>query len=309
MRDPNSYRKHSGNTAYLRTLPAFSDLSARGLALDLLEKIPAGEDLTLLAVGRVQSLPAVMAVTDASMLLAVPQGLGSGVHVYQLEAHPFELEKSGILQRATFDPAGEAFMFDFKSERDFKTFLDLTGSEPVGELPGVDKPDAPRPTNHSREREILDVINQDSVPANFVAPLRYAATKIKEDETVIAAATARYHEPCVLVLTDKGIRIVEREGTTHHLSLEIRYPAIDRVDKEKGNSLRIWQGPRHTTLHDINDVDMVRRAIDRMRTAAPAPAPAAATSVEELGKLAELFTAGLLTEEEFAAAKRKILNM
>lgn len=305
MRDPNSYRKHSGNTAYLRTLPDFSDLSARGLALDLLEKIPAGEDLTLLAVGRVQSLPAVMAVTDASMLLAVPQGLGSGVHVYQLDAHPFELEKSGILKRATFDPSGEAFMFDFKSERDFKTFLDLTGSAPVGEV-DVDKQNAPRPTKDSREREILDVINQDSVPANFVAPVRYAASKIKDDETIIAAATAKYHEPCVLVLTNKGIRIVEREGTTHRLSLEIRYEAIDRVDKVSGNSLRIWQGSRHTMLNDVNDADLVRNAIERMRTTPPAPA---AGSVGELAKLAELYSAGFLTAEEFAAAKRNILNM
>lgn len=43
--------------------------------------------------------------------------------------------------------------------------------------------------------------------------------------------------------------------------------------------------------------------------AAPAPAAKAADPTEELKKLADLHTAGILTDEEFAAAKKKALGI
>jgi hypothetical protein len=43
--------------------------------------------------------------------------------------------------------------------------------------------------------------------------------------------------------------------------------------------------------------------------AAPAPAAAAADPTEQLKKLAELHDAGVLTDEEFAASKKKALGI
>ena len=43
--------------------------------------------------------------------------------------------------------------------------------------------------------------------------------------------------------------------------------------------------------------------------AAPAPAAPAADPIEELKKLGELHTQGILTDEEFSAQKAKILGM
>ena len=41
---------------------------------------------------------------------------------------------------------------------------------------------------------------------------------------------------------------------------------------------------------------------------APAPAPAPATSADQLEHLAQLHTSGVLTDEEFASAKAKVLE-
>lgn len=43
--------------------------------------------------------------------------------------------------------------------------------------------------------------------------------------------------------------------------------------------------------------------------AAPAPAPAAADPTEQLKKLAELHDQGVISDEEFAAAKKKALGI
>ena len=43
--------------------------------------------------------------------------------------------------------------------------------------------------------------------------------------------------------------------------------------------------------------------------AAPAPAPAAADPTEQLKKLAELHEQGVISDEEFAAAKKKALGI
>jgi len=43
--------------------------------------------------------------------------------------------------------------------------------------------------------------------------------------------------------------------------------------------------------------------------AAPAPAPAAADPTEQLKKLADLHAQGIISDEEFAAAKKKALGI
>jgi len=49
---------------------------------------------------------------------------------------------------------------------------------------------------------------------------------------------------------------------------------------------------------------------EQQRQAAPAPAPAPASDpTDELSKLGQLHASGVLTDEEFAAAKAKILNV
>lgn len=311
MKNPNYQRTHAGKEAYLRTQPAFSDLSARGLAMDLLDTIPDDDDLALLAVGRVSSHPAVLAVTDRRVMLSVPDGLRSSVHVFEQDAKDIKIDPTGYLNRVTLDPSGSVFLFDFRTERDWKVFRTLLSSlvadveedvEIVAEGRGVD----------AREREIRAVINQSSLPAEYEAPVKYAASRLKEGEIVIAAATATYHEPCVVVLTDQALRIVERHGHSHRLSLDIPYASIDRIDREKGKSLRIWQGRSQTLISAFDNPDMVRNVIERLRDAGtpdaepPATPFASASPADDLKKLADLFAAGYLTEEEFTNAKKRI---
>lgn len=311
MKNPNYQRSHSKNEAYLRTQPAFSDLSARGLAMDLLDCIPATEDLTLLAAGRVRSYPAVLAVTDQSVFLSIPEGMASGIHVYEQDATKVEMDSSGYLNRVTLDPGGEVFMFDFKSERDWKSFRSLLSHIGDADDHGVERIPPAETKEEAREREILAVINQSTLPEGYAAPVKYAASRLDEDEMVIAAATAKYHGPCAVVLTDKCLHIVERHGHTHRLSMEIRYEAISQIDREKGKGLRIWQGRNPTTITALDNPDMVRNVIERLRDAGKEdevpPTPfASASPAEDLKKLADLFAAGYLTEEEFTNAKKRV---
>lgn len=314
MKNPNYQRTHAGKEAYLRTQPAFSDLSARGLAMDLLDTIPDDDDLALLAVGRVRSYPAVIAVTDQSVLLSVPDGLASGVHVYKQDASEVEMDTSGYLNRVTLDPAGNVFLFDFKSERDWKAFRSLLSglAAPEEVDQGVSRIEPAETPEEAHEREIRAVINQSALPEAYEAPVKYAASRLNDGEMVIAAATATYHEPCVVLLTDQYLRIVERHGHTHSLSLEIPYAAIDRIDREKGKSLRIWQGRSQTLISAFDNPDMVRNVIERLRDAGtpdaepPATPFASASPADDLKKLADLFAAGYLTEEEFTNAKKRI---
>lgn len=311
VKNPKKPQTQAQNEAYLRTQPAFSDLSARGLAMDLLDRIPVTEELTLLAAGQVRSYPAVLAVTDQHVLLSVPGGLASSVHVYEPEAGEVEMDSSGYLNRVTLDPAGDVFMFDFKSERDWKAFRKLLAHLGAEVQPGVERIPPAETKEEAREREILAVINQSTLPEGYAAPVKYAASRLDEDEMVIAAATAIYHEPCVLVLTDKCLHIVERHGHTHRLSMEIRYEAISQIDREKGKGLRIWQGRNQTTITALDNPDMVRNVIERLRDAGreeqEPPTPfASASPAEDLKKLADLFAAGYLTEEEFTNAKKRV---
>lgn len=301
VKSPNHQRTHASNEAYLRTQPAFSDLSARGLAMDLLDTIPTDDDLALLAVGRVSSYPAVLAVTDQRVLLSVPDGLKSAVHVFSQDAADIVLDKTGYLNRVTLDPSGSVFLFDFKTERDWKVFGTLMAGlldddAPVEALPAAETP------QEAHQREILAVINQSALPKAYEAPVKYAASRLNEDEVVIAAATATYHEPCVVLLTDKCLRIVERTGHAHRLSLEIPYAAIENIDREKGKSLRIWQDRSQTLITGFDNPEMVRTVIERLRVANQAPA----STADDLKKLADLFAAGYLTEEEFTNAKKRI---
>lgn len=58
--------------------------------------------------------------------------------------------------------------------------------------------------------------------------------------------------------------------------------------------------------HGILDI-LIKRADAELRDRQPAPAPQTASVADELGKLAGLRTAGLLTDEEFARQKEKLL--
>ncbi len=51
------------------------------------------------------------------------------------------------------------------------------------------------------------------------------------------------------------------------------------------------------------------QAVAAQQAAAPAPAPAAADPVAELERLAQLKQQGILSDEEFAAAKAKLLGI
>lgn len=82
---------------------------------------------------------------------------------------------------------------------------------------------------------------------------------------------------------------------------------MEKEDEKDGSAHRQAMGQaRH--WHGILDI-LVKRADAEARSRQPAPAPAPHTGsvADELGKLAQLRTAGVLTDEEFARQKEKLL--
>jgi uncharacterized membrane protein YdbT with pleckstrin-like domain len=121
-------------------------------------------------------------------------------------------------------------------------------------------------------------------------------------------------------------RIIHRSGWISKYSMEIPLEAINDVRFEQGildrmvgaGSLVIQSASEQgrQVFEDIRDPEGVQRTIyqqgeankKRMYQGSPAPTPAAPSAVSELERLARLHADGVLTDEEFAAQKAKILG-
>jgi hypothetical protein len=69
-------------------------------------------------------------------------------------------------------------------------------------------------------------------------------------------------------------------------------------------------GKRHEQQAQVNDQAQAAYAAAQAPPAsAPAPAPAASDTTAELERLASLHSAGALSDDEFAAAKAKLLGI
>lgn len=143
--------------------------------------------------------------------------------------------------------------------------------------------------------------------------IHLAALELKDSETVEYAATGEFEgKGSCLLLTNERIVICGQKGasTAKHV---LQYSNVDRVDVGMGlggSSVSFFHGSEESRFEKSahGALDEVRNIVETHRATGNAPA-AGGVGVEDLAKLAELHAAGVLTDEEFAAAKAKALGL
>lgn len=137
----------------------------------------------------------------------------------------------------------------------------------------------------------------------------------------IIVATHGFHDdkPTILTVTDR--RIIMISGEVLGWDTASQTIALDKVSSisEKAGfalgTIRISTSNDEIEVKKVatNEVKSVvsaaRRALEQKSAPSPAPATNGGSSVDELKNLAELHAAGVLTDEEFAAAKARILGI
>lgn len=146
--------------------------------------------------------------------------------------------------------------------------------------------------------------------------IKEAAQELRPSETPLFAATGFFNDLIAcLVCTDQRIVIGAKSGLTDRAVHVLDYATIDRVDvgsSMKGHSVTMFHGSQESKLDRSPNKELakIRDIVTSQRGAmTPAAATAPADSVEQLAKLAELHAAGVLTDDEFAAAKAKALGI
>lgn len=145
--------------------------------------------------------------------------------------------------------------------------------------------------------------------------IHLAALELRDGEQVLFASCGKFEEaPACLTMTDTRVIITSQKGTTTGKAV-LDYDTIDRVDCSMGMlgaGVTFYHGSQRTTFENSSHgpLDKLRDLVAEHRTtAAPAAAAAPVDGVEQVAKLAELHAAGVLTDEEFAAAKAKALGL
>lgn len=137
----------------------------------------------------------------------------------------------------------------------------------------------------------------------------------------IIVATHGFHDdkPTILTVTDR--RIIMISGEVLGWDTASQTIALDKVSSisEKAGfalgTIRISTSNDEIEVKNVaaNEVKSVvsaaRRALEQKSALSPAPATNGGSSVDELKNLAELHAAGVLTDEEFTAAKARILGI
>lgn len=153
-----------------------------------------------------------------------------------------------------------------------------------------------------------------------------AGMVLRDDEEILFAAVAKEADldvGCVLVATVDRIFIAYNK-TLNFAHTELLYSAIDRIDvgrNLRGAWINLWSNAQMIQLEkctrDFEELqDIVReRQTAGAQDAATSPSQAAAvpsdldTGMEQIKKLADLHAQGILSDEEFAAAKAKALGL
>lgn len=137
---------------------------------------------------------------------------------------------------------------------------------------------------------------------------------IKDDDTILlvrAGEDPSADTKIALVAVPRGILIGWFKGLKTG-STELPYSDIDKVEvgrNLKGSWIKLHNGSQVTSVEKaLNDFEELRDII-RNQQNAPSTPRETSTSVNDLAKLAELHSAGVLSDEEFAAAKSKALGL
>lgn len=153
----------------------------------------------------------------------------------------------------------------------------------------------------------------------YVHPMAigYAAMEVKDGEIVEYAAVGEYEDRAAcLVLTNERIIICALKGLKYSKHV-LNYEHVDRVDVGltlKGSSVTFYHGSEKTEMANSahGELDEIREIVKTHRTTqkqAESSASSGAAPVQDIEKLAQLHAAGILTDEEFSAAKAKALGL
>lgn len=146
-----------------------------------------------------------------------------------------------------------------------------------------------------------------AIAVNSVAEVLY------DDEKVITATTGKCEgKYACLACTDQ--RIVVAYGVLTG-RIELPYDDIDRVDtgrKFSGSWISLHNSLQQTKIEKSQASDErmheIKDTIRAQQAASPA-SPGAVSDTSQIARLSELHESGALTDEEFSAAKAKILGL
>lgn len=138
-------------------------------------------------------------------------------------------------------------------------------------------------------------------------------THLLDGETVEAMTTGAYGKGTgLLVMTSQRLLFVQ-DGVMSKTTEDFPYPQIASVSWKSGmalGTLTVFAGGTHAEIKNMNKTD--GKAISdalRSRVGQPTAGVAApADLADQLGRLASLRDQGILTEEEFAVQKAKLLG-
>jgi hypothetical protein len=147
---------------------------------------------------------------------------------------------------------------------------------------------------------------------NHIITITSAAEALTDDETVLTAMTGDYSgKNACMVLTDHRIIIAYGIGAG---IVELPYTDIDRVDvgrKLNGSWVAFHNAGQTTTVNKSTASDKkceeVKRVVRDQQQTTVGSVPT--VDADQLSKLAELHASGVLTDEEFTAAKAKALGL
>lgn len=170
-------------------------------------------------------------------------------------------------------------------------------------------------------REQIDAL-AEKFPANIRIFMRKELKKLPEllndSEDVVNLAQGRYEgKQGAVVVTDRRVMLVE-EGVFRSRLEDFPYERISSIQTDKGmmfGKIVIFASGNKAILDQIMPKeksteigDYVRSRLAAGSQAVPATAPATEDPLDRLKKLGELKEAGVVTDEEFAAQKAKILD-
>lgn len=174
--------------------------------------------------------------------------------------------------------------------------------------------------------KIVDDQGWSEVTANYKKMERMAVprdrvlTIINPDERIKAVTSGNSDgKPVIVVATERFIRIhtgATFGGRSKEISID-QITSVSTSSKLTGDKMKFTVSGSDIEVKSIPQGrgeqfgEVVRALRDEAKAAASTPAPAAtgASSTDELVKLAELHAAGVLSDEEFAAAKARALGL
>lgn len=169
--------------------------------------------------------------------------------------------------------------------------------------------------------DLAEAVSQESSLFGSKKSLRVASEALRANERVLAATTTFRHQGKtrdngVLIVTDQRLLFVHARGfstATEEIPLANISGVVDRKGLSTGGIVITGAGGITTSFRSITKA-RVTPVMEAIRSHLARPSAGAgdgptASAADEIKKLAELRDAGILTEEEFAAKKRHLLDL